>query len=325
MSLAYGRGGAITFQGAYGQADNFTGEPMTTGHRLRIASIAKPITAAAIMMLAERGQLRLDQPVFGPGGPLSAWFPIGAAHPRPDWLQAITVDHLLTHTAGGWTNDGADPMFRMPVLGHADLIVTTLRDAPLVSPPGSTYAYSNFGYCLLGRVIEAVSGQGYAQFVRANVTGPAGAGGMEIGGNTLAERRSGEAVYFGQNGDDPYSFNLARMDSHGGWIATAAELVAVGQRLNGTDAAADLIGPQSIALMGASAGASPYYGRGWNINPGHGNRWHNGALPGAVSMLVLGADGTAFAGLVNSRTIDGRDANAGLEALLWEVNGMVHR
>ena len=324
VSLAYGHNSAIAFMGAYGFADPQTGEPLTTGHRLRIASVSKPITAAAVMMLAEHGRIRLDRPVFGAHGLLGAWFPIDARAPHADWLQAITVDHLLTHTAGGWTNDGSDPMFRYPGAGHADLIAATLREAPLINPPGSAYAYSNFGYCLLGRVVEAASGQSYEQFVRSQLLRLAGAEGMEVGGNTRGERRPGEAVYVGQGGDNPYSFDLRRMDAHGGWIASAADLVRFGQRINGDDALPDLIRPQSIALMRTPSGATQDYGRGWAINPAHANRWHSGALPGLVSMLILQAGGTIFAGLANTLARDGRDANAGLESLLWDVRALLY-
>lgn len=324
VSLAYGRGGTISFAGAYGLADNFSGETMTPEHRFRIASISKPITAAAIMMLVEQGRLRRDHKVFGAGGPLSAWIPIDGSYPHADWLQAITVDHLLTHTAGGWTNDGADPMFRHAALGHRDLIASTLREAPLINPPGSAYAYSNFGYCLLGRIIEAATGQGYAQVVRSQLAGPAGAQSLEIGGNTQGERKAGEVDYFGQSGDNPFGFNLARMDSHGGWIASASDLVKIAQRINGDDSVADLIAAQSVNMMRAPSSASQTYGRGWAINPGHSNRWHGGALPGATSLLILAAGGTVMAGLVNTRTIDGRDTNQGLDRLLWDVNGLVN-
>ncbi len=321
LSLAYGRDGAIAFTGAYGLADPAASEAMTSRHRLRIASVAKPMTAAAVMMLVERGRIGLEQKIFGEYGLLNHVVRIDASHPHPDWLQSITVDHLLTHTAGGWTNDGNDPMWRHSWVDHDRLIAATLVEAPLANPPGTTHGYSNFGYCLLGRIVAAMSGQSYEAFVRTQLLAPAGIRDMEIGGNTRADRRPGEVVYVGQGGHDPYGFNLARMDSHGGWIANAADLVRFAQAVDGV--APDIIGPQSIATMGSPSAASPWYGRGWSINPGHGNRWHVGGLPGTTSMLAQVAGGTAFAGLVNTRTIDGRDAVNGLEALLWDVNGLV--
>ncbi len=70
-------------------------------------------------------------------------------------IEDITIEHLLTHTSGGWpNNDGHDPMFHNPQMSQHELIAFTLRTRPLDHPPGTNYAYSNFGYCVLGRVIE---------------------------------------------------------------------------------------------------------------------------------------------------------------------------
>ena len=71
----------------------------------------------------------------------------------------IEVQHLLEHTAGGWPNDGKDPMFTSPQLDHPALIGATLDADLLTRPPAVEHIYSNFGYCLLGRVIERTSGQ----------------------------------------------------------------------------------------------------------------------------------------------------------------------
>jgi CubicO group peptidase (beta-lactamase class C family) len=112
-------------------------------------------------------------------------------------------------------------MFMNGGMNHAELIEWTLHNRPLDYPPGEKYAYSNFGYCVLGRVIEKIANQPYATFVSNAVLKRCGINDMAIGGNTLAERRPQEAKYYGQ-GDNPYGMNIARMDSHGGWIARPA-------------------------------------------------------------------------------------------------------
>ena len=84
--------------------------------------------------------------------------------------------------------------------------------------PGEKFVYCNFGYCLLGRIIEKMMGQHYDDAVRHLVLQSCGVTDMEIAGNTLAQRRRGEVKYYGQ-GDNPYDMNVTRMDSHGGWIA----------------------------------------------------------------------------------------------------------
>jgi len=106
-------------------------------------------------------------------------------------VDDITVEDLLTHTSGGWSNSKADPMFMNLGMNHAQLIEWTLRSRPLDHSPGQQYAYSNFGYCVLGRVIEKVTGQPYAAFVRNSVLKRCGINDMTIAGNTVAQRRPG--------------------------------------------------------------------------------------------------------------------------------------
>jgi CubicO group peptidase (beta-lactamase class C family) len=321
LSVAYTAQGAATYVAAFGVADTRNGEQMATGHRLRIASIAKPITATAVLLLSDRGQLQLGQRVFGSGGILGVQFPLGAGTPNRAWVEAITVDHLLTHTGGGWLNDGTDSMFRYPGLAHAQLIARTLQDIPLQRAPGTAHAYSSFGYCVLGRVIEAVSGQSYADFVRQAVLAPAGAQGMEIAANTLAERKAGEVVYRGQNGENPYGMDVQRMDAHGGWIGTAYDLVAFANRADGFASFPDLLRPQTQQLMLSATAASPFYGRGWALNPpAHGNAWHAGSLPGTTSVLIRTEGGVNMAGLANSRS---PGSDLALDRLMWDIHAEV--
>ncbi len=319
FSVVYSRGGRFVYVAAFGVADPSTGEALTTAHRFRIASVTKPITSATIMYLMDRGKIRLDDHIFGADGLLGRRYPVADDFPHADWLRGITVDHLLTHTCGGWTNDAQDPMFRAPWLDHDALIQATLRELPLINPPGTHYAYSNFGYCLLGRVIETISGRAYADFVKSSLLVAAGASGMSIAGNTLADRQRGEVVYFGQ-GDDPYGMNVSRMDSHGGWIATATELVKFAERVDGYRSVPDLLSSQAIRIMSTPSRVSAGYARGWQRNPRHHNWWHTGSLPGTTSILVRVEGDECFAGLVNTRTptIDGD-----LDRLMWNVHDQV--
>jgi CubicO group peptidase (beta-lactamase class C family) len=80
----------------------------------------------------------------------------------------ITVDHLLTHIAGGWAADSNDPMMHNSGWSQETLITST-ENVALTSTPGTQWAYSNFGYCLLGRIIEQVTGQSYETYVQANI------------------------------------------------------------------------------------------------------------------------------------------------------------
>ena len=156
LSIAIGEYGTPVYAKAFGVADRTSKTRLTTDHRLRIASVTKPITATAIFQLIERGGLSLDDRVFGPGAVLGTTY---GGPPYQNWVSDIRIWHLLTHTCGGWDDSGAtpDPMFINLQMDQTQLIEWTLASLPLAHEPGTTYAYSNFGYCVLGRVIETAT------------------------------------------------------------------------------------------------------------------------------------------------------------------------
>jgi CubicO group peptidase (beta-lactamase class C family) len=177
LSLAYGSGERIVFAQAYGLADRHGHQQVTLQSLFRIASLSKPFTSAAIFTLVEAGKLHINNNVFGPAGILKSF----ALRTHADWLQAITVEHLLTHTGGGWSNKENDPMFHETDSSRTVFIQQTLDAYPLEAPPGTRYAYSNFGYFLLGRIIEEVSGMPYGQYTRQFVQEPLSITDMRLG------------------------------------------------------------------------------------------------------------------------------------------------
>lgn len=146
--------GKILFEKAYGLADVERKIPVTTETRFNIASITKPFTAAAILKLEEEGRLSLDDR-------LSKYIP---DYPRGN---EIAIHHLLTHTSGireklGGTATLANAFYP----ARPDYVVALFKYLPLDFDPGSQYGYSNSGYYLLGTIIEKVSGQSYADYLR---------------------------------------------------------------------------------------------------------------------------------------------------------------
>lgn len=307
LSVAVARDGALVHQKAYGMADRESGEKVTPAHLFRIASVSKPITSVAIFQLIEQGKLKLDDPIFGSGAILGNDY----GHPpyKPH-VAEIRLKHLLTHTAGGWQNDDSDPMFRNPAMNHRQLIAWAIGEVPLSNPPGERYAYSNFGYCVVGRVLEKVTGKPYEQHVREAVLAGCGVSGMRISGDTRAQRARGEVVYYASAGEDPYDMNVRRMDSHGGWLATAPDLVRFATHLN-------MLRPQSIDEMTTGTVANPKYACGWAVNRVP-NWWHNGSLPGTTSIMVRTATGLCWAALLNSRESQG-NTGAALDDMLWQM------
>lgn len=322
LSIAIARNGQFVWDNAIGMAygkDLMQSQPNTL---FRIASVTKPITSVAIFTLVEKGQLNLNDKVFGPSGILGIKY---GKPPYGQYVEDVTVDHLLTHTSGGWPNDSTDPMFQHDSWDQTKLITWTLKNLPLTYPPGEHWAYSNFGYCVLGRVIEQVTGQAYADYVQANVLAPCAIGDMAIGRNKLSQRYPNEAEYVGQYSEDPYKINVTRMDSHGGWIASPSDLVIFLDHLGGVPGFPSLLKPQTIQTMTTPTPAYPQtspvsYARGWMVRTdAPGTWWHNGSLPGTTSIMVRTPIGMSWAALCNTRTEPHDQMDTALDNMLWNI------
>jgi CubicO group peptidase (beta-lactamase class C family) len=315
LSVAVGRAGAILYEDAFGWADRETREAVSPTHLFRIASVTKPITSAALFLLIEAGRIRLTDKVFGPGAITGTDYAGPPYHPGVD---QITIEHLLTHTSGGWANDAADPMFTNLEMNQAQLIESTLHNRPLDQPPGRHYAYSNFGYCVLGRVIERITRQSYASYIRDSVLKRCGITDMTIAGNTLAQRHPGEVKYYDQQDErEPYAMDVARMDSHGGWLARPRDLVHFLMHVSGFATPPNILEPQSIRTMTTASAANPEYAKGWSVNK-FDNWWHNGSLPGTSTIAVRTHSGFCWAAFGNSRRLN-TPLDRDLDNLVWNM------
>ncbi|TXI04729.1 MAG: class A beta-lactamase-related serine hydrolase [Rhizobium sp.] len=154
----------IVFEGGHGSAGT-AGSPPASHTRFRIASCTKSFTAAAVLILRDRGQLSLDNPVTHYVPALKPTLPKG----RP---EAPTVRMLLS-MAGGLPTD--DPWAdRQESLSNAAFMAVIEKGVRFATAPGTRYEYSNLGYALLGQVIEAVSGERYVDFVANHLLAPLG-------------------------------------------------------------------------------------------------------------------------------------------------------
>jgi CubicO group peptidase (beta-lactamase class C family) len=316
LSIAVARNGRMAYEQAFGVTGHDSREQVTTSNLFRIASVSKPITSVALFSLVENGLLRTEATVFGERGILGTRY---GKLPYGQGIEQITIDHLLTHTSGGWDNWN-DPMFSNPGMDQADLVSWALNTVPLKNPPGKVFAYSNFGYCLLGRVIEKITGQPYSDYVQTTILQPCGITDMRIAGNTLKDRAPGEVTYFGQSlepghYDDPYAINVTRMDSHGGWIATPADLVRFATHVDGFDVRRNILKPETIRRMTTPSDVNPRYARGWNVNA-KGHWWHGGDLGGTTAILVRTSSRFCWAALTNTR----REPSPGaLDDMVWDM------
>ena len=315
-AIALVKDGRLVYAKGYGNMDRSTGEVPGPNTLFRIASVSKPITAVAVMKQLEANKYKIGDKVFGSGALLGTTY---GANAYSDNEKAITVQHLLEHTAGGntWNNKGddgtGDPMFQQTGYNHAQLIGWVLDNREPETAPGTKSDYSNFGFCVLGRIIEKYSGQTYENYVRENVLKPCGISDMYIGSDDLAGRRYNEAVYY--DGDDPYGMKVKRMDSHGGWIASPLDLVKLLVRADGFSTKPDIISASSFTTMTTPCLKDKNYAKGWAVNGS--NYYHNGSLPGTGAIIVRTGSGMCWALVMNTRWIGAADG------MMWEVvNGI---
>lgn len=333
-AVAVTDGGRLVFARGYGYADLATGEKATPNSLFRIASISKPFTAVKIMQLVEAGKLSLDDKAFDVLGLSEA---IRDKPQRDQRLNDITIRHLLQHR-GGWDRDQSfDAMFRSvqfaramevpPPASPADVIQAML-DQKLDFTPGERYAYSNFGYCLLGRVIEKLTGETYERATRATVLAPLGMHDMRIGATRLVGQGPGEVRYYGAaRGPSVFEPDLGRllprqyggwyleaMDSHGGWLSSAADLARFACALQ--DPRHPLLSAESLAemakrpegLAGFDENGKPkptFYSLGWMnrmVGADQQNSWHTGSLDGTATVLICRDDGKNFVAVFNTRS-----------------------
>lgn len=302
--VAVAHRGEVLLEQAFGHADLAQREPMTPRHRFRVASHSKTFTAVAMLQLREQGRLRLDDP---------AGQHVEGLHPE---VAQVTLAQLLSHSAG-LVRDGADGNY----FSDATAFPTTAQiRRDLALPPSITpntrFKYSNHGFALAGLVIEAVTGEPYADWVLREVVAKSGLAETtpEIVApvSRLARGHSlkwplGHRVVF------PGERSTTALGAAAGFVSTAADLARFFGQLS-PDAATDLLSPASRREMARPLWHDRHttvptsYGLGTISGTLNGWDWfgHSGGFQGyvtrtavipaeeiSVSVLTNAADGLA--------------------------------
>lgn len=216
------RDGKPVFTAVRGLADREANVPNTLQSRFRVGSMDKMFTAVAILQLVQAGKVTLDAPV---GEYLKGY-------PNADVAKTVTVRQLLTHTGG--VGDIFGPQFdakRLELKTLADYVALYGGRAPEFRP-GTQHRYANYGFILLGRIVEAASGQSYADYVRDRIFKPAGmlGTGFEPETAAVAGRTKGYMLTpdgYRSNADTlPYSGTSA-----GGGYSTVGDMLAFANAL----------------------------------------------------------------------------------------------
>jgi CubicO group peptidase (beta-lactamase class C family) len=309
------RRGQIGLFEAVGQQDPGTGTPMKTDSIFRIYSMTKPVVSVAVMMLVERGQLLLSDPV-------SRWLPeyanqqVATAQGLEPVRQAATVQDLLRHTAGltyEFLGDSAvQRQYGAVKIASRERtnaeFSQTLAALPLQFQPGTVWAYSR-ATDVLGRLVEVVSGQGLGAFLQAEIFGPLGM--VDTGFAVPPEQHHRIAEPFAHDPDGGVPMKVleprqvpAMEGGGGGLMSTAMDYTRFLQclRNRGELDGERLLGPHTVDYMTADhLGGMP--ADGTLLPPGHGFglgfavRTHLGLspVPGSVGLYYWGGiAGTTF-------------------------------
>ena len=338
--LAITRYGRLIYNRGFGYADTSTHALVEPNSIFRLASVSKPITSITLMHLFQEGKIKLNDTVFGPRGILND---TNYSHIKDPRVYNITVRELLTHS-GGWNRDiSGDPMFESWMIattmgvpsppGQVTIIDYVLRHQMLDFTPGTQYQYSNFGFCILGRVIEKITGETYENYVRDTILIPLGITDMKTGYNLLKNQLPMEVGYYDYPGEPytlsvydnvtmvpyPYAgFDVEAMDSHGAWVASAADLCKILVSVDGYNTAPDILSPATIDTMTHPSATNSYYALGWQVNP-YNNWWHTGSLPGTSTEIVRASNQMNWAILTNYRPENDSAITVAIDQLVWDV------
>jgi D-alanyl-D-alanine carboxypeptidase len=313
LSLAITKDDKLVYVKSYGKADVEGNQNANTQNLYRISALSKQITSAAIMKLMDQGKVHMTDRVFGPGAILGNDY---GTKPYTPWLSAITVGELLHHTSGGWAYNNNDPFGYNPSMSIQQLISWALDNQPTVNPPGTVFNYSHFGYAILGRVIEKITGMSYAQAVQSLVLQPSGISDMQIAGNGLAQRAPNEVKYYDQSGNNrAYTFNINRMDATNGWLASATDLAKFLVHVDGLSSKT-ILSPNAITVMSTGSVANPKYGCGWELN--QFNWYHHGSLPGTGTSQAITTQNGNFNYVILANSLSSDPNFAGdMDNIFW--------
>lgn len=319
LSLAIAKDGKLVYAKGYGVMDTGNNAPVTTSTKFRYASFAKTITGIAVLQLVEDGKISFSDRVFGANGILGTRFGSGPYSTR---LQNITVNHLLHHLSGGWRNFVDDPVFDGPEnLSTEELISWGLDNVAQATNPGSTFHYSNFGYLVLGRVIEEVSGQSYEAFVKENILDKVGATNTLLARNGQNEKYPDEATYYSQNNLNPYTtYNIRRSDATAGWVSTPSDIARIVSSIEEQGNRPILLGSNLNEQRRTPLNNSGNYGKG-TIRLNHPDLgfayWHDGFWPGSQSLTVSLKNNMSVTVVMNSAFAT--DYNRSLNSIAGQI------
>jgi CubicO group peptidase (beta-lactamase class C family) len=335
-SMCLLKDGKVLYAKGYGWADKEKGIKMQPYHRLRMASVSKLFTAVAIMKLVEQGKISLDSKVFEKNGVLQSYKDL----PIADTLAyQITVEHLLTHSAG-WRNQlRSDPMF-VPVsvakvleIAKPPTFAETLRfmlSQRGMFRPGEFVDYSNFGYTILGEIVREVAGKSIEKYLKEDIL----VQDLAVSKNTYQEKLPFETRYYTHPKEalkpSIYSFsdsasavyegnNTEALGGAGGLIASPLEIARFVLKIDGFDNVPDILSPKTLERMTTVVGKDSTQQRliGWKHADAE-KWWRTGNLSSTCASVTCRRDGYVWVFITNTGSWRG-------PFFVYEIEGFMRR
>lgn len=291
------RGGEILLHRAYGAADAQQNIVNTIDTRFQLASVAKTLTATAILQLVAQNKINLESRI-------SNYLPV-----TPSIWNDITIQQLLSHTSGipdYFTLDefAAEKNFT------PDKIIAVAKTYPLDFEPGSDFEYSNTNYILLGKIIETVSQHSYAEFLRGNIFDP-----LQMNATGRAENNAPLAIGYASPRARADIFPITNALGDGDLLSTVGDLYKFDRALYDDKFLARDLREKMFASVGSN-----HYGLGWEIQTWNGKRVvkHNGSVPGfSAEFMRFPDDDAVIIILSNNEAYDVTQAAWALAEILF--------
>lgn len=338
MAVAIVKDEKLVFAKGYGFADVEDTIPAGPNQLFRLASVSKLITAVGIMKLVENSKISLDSKVFGKYGILNDEKFLQIKDKR---IEKITVRNLLNHS-GGWTQRYGDLAFLPKVVAKGvgetlpvsvDSYIKFVTTHRLHFEPGTTSAYSNLGYIILGKVISQVSGMDYEAYIKQNVLAPAGITDMQLGGSFYEDKLPNEVRYYQPEDAQPeesfdgsgrllpktYGGNdMKVLGAAGGWIASAIDLMKLVVVIDQNPKVKDILSEESINQM-TMVNPGKLDPLGWRKTSSSGEWWRTGTLPGTSALVKRQPDGLSWVILSNTSTYKGPHLALEMDRIMAQV------
>lgn len=272
------RNDSVLVRAAYGLADVDSAVRATPQTNYRLASVSKQFTAAALLLLVADGKLSV-------GDSAARYLP-----ELPAYARGITVRHLLTHTSGLWDYEDFVPDTQVYQVKDRDVLtLVSTRPESLYFAPGSRWRYSNTGYALLSLIVERVSGQRYADFVKARLFTPLGMTNTlahEDGRDVIAHRAYGHRVT-GATVERTDQSNTSAVLGDGGIYSSIEDLAAWHAALSRGAVLPDSLWKEATTPFVLTDGTPTTYGYGWFIEQVDGVRRlrHHGETRGFTNIV----------------------------------------